>query len=211
MATYAEICALVEDTVENSFTAEQLANFCTLAEQKLYQAVQIPALRKNVIGNLTATNKYLTLPTDFLYVYSLAVVDALTGAYRFLTDKDVSYIREMYPNPATQSVPKVYAIFDKDSLILGPTPDSSYEVELHYGYYPESLVTAGTSWLSENFESVVFNAMLVEAARFMKLEKDIVDLYDKQFMDSLVLLKNWGDGKLRTDAFRTLQPRAPVK
>lgn len=210
MTTYAEICTQLEDTVENSFTADQLAHFCTLAEQKLYQAVQIPALRKNVTGTLTTDIKYLTLPTDFLYAYSLAVVDA-TGAYKFLVDKDVNYIREAYPAPTGTGLPKMYAIFDKDSLILGPTPDDDYEVELHYGYYPESLVTAGTTWLSENFESVVFNAMLVEAARFMKLEKDIVDLYNQQFIESLVLLKNWGDGKLRTDTFRTLQPRAPVK
>lgn len=210
MTTYAEICTQLEDTVENSFTADQLAHFCTLAEQKLYQAVQIPALRKNVTGTLTTDIKYLTLPTDFLYAYSLAVVDA-TGAYKFLVDKDVNYIREAYPAPTGTGLPKMYAIFDKDSLILGPTPDADYGVELHYGYYPESLVTAGTTWLSENFESVVFNAMLVEAARFMKLEKDIVDLYNQQFIESLVLLKNWGDGKLRTDTFRTLQPRAPVK
>lgn len=209
MATYAEICTRLEDTVENSFTADQLAHFCTLAEQKLYQAVQIPALRKNVTGALTAANKYLTLPTDFLYAYSLAVVDT-TGAYKFLVDKDVNYIREAYPSPTGSGLPKMYAIFDQNSLIVGPTPDDDYAVELHYGYYPESLVTAGTTWLSENFESVVFNAMLVEAARFLKLETDIVNLYDKQFMDSLVLLKNWGEGKLRTDSFRTLQPRTPV-
>lgn len=210
MATYAEICTLVEDTVENTFTADQLANFCTLAEQKIYQAVQLPALRKNVTGAMTAGVKYLTLPTDFLYVYSAAVVSTL-GRYSYLTDKDVNYIREAYPDPAATGTPKVYAIFDKDSLIVGPTPDANYTVELHYGYYPESLVTAGTTWLSDNFESVMFNAMLVEAARFLKLEADIVNLYDKQFMDSMVLLKNWGDGKLRTDTFRTLQPRTPVK
>jgi hypothetical protein len=210
MATYAAICALVEDTVENTFTADQLANFCTLAEQKIYQAVQLPALRKNVTGALTSGVKYLTLPTDFLYTYSLAVVSAL-GRYSYLTDKDVNYIREAYPDPTSAGVPKVYAIFDKDSLIVGPTPDAAYEVELHYGYYPESLVTAGTTGLSENFESVMFNAMLVEAARFLKLEKDITESYDKQFNDSIVLLKNWGDGKLRTDTFRTLQPRTPVK
>lgn len=210
MATYASICALVEDTVENTFTADQLANFCTLSEQKIYQAVQLPALRKNVTGSLTATNKYLTLPADFLYVFSLAVVGA-TGSYAYLVDKDVNYIREAYPAPTATGVPRCYAIFDKDSLIVGPTPDSGYTVELHYGYYPESLVTAGTTWLSDNFESVMFNAMLVEAARFLKLEKDVIDLYDRQLLDSMSLLKNWGDGKLRTDTFRTLQPRTPVK
>ena len=210
MATYAEICTQLEDTVENSFTADQLAHFCTLAEQKIYQAVQIPALRRNVTGALTAANKYLTLPADFLYAYSLAVVDT-TGAYRFLIDKDVNYIREAYPSPTSAGIPRMYAIFDKDSLILGPTPDAAYAVELHNGYYPESLVTAGTTWLSDNFESGLFNAMLVEAARFMKLEKDIVDLYGQQFIEALVLLKNWGDGKLRTDSYRTMQPRAPVK
>lgn len=207
---YASLCTRLEDTVENEFTADQLALFADLTEQKLYQAVQIPALRKNVTGNLTATNKYLTLPTDFLYVYSLAVVDALTGAYQFLIDKDVNYIREAYPVPTTLSTPKYYAVFDKDSLILGPTPDASYEVELHYGYYPESIVTAGNTWLSDNYDSALFNGMLVEAARFLKLEQDTVAMYEKMFTASLTQLKIFGEGKLRSDTYRSGQPRVTV-
>ena len=210
MTTYATLCERLEDTVENSFTADQLAFFFETAEKKIYQAVQIPALRRNQTGLLTASNKYLTLPTDFLYVFSLAVVKA-DGAYEYLVDKDVNYIREAYPVPTATGVPRFYAIFDKDTLILGPTPSAALEVELHYGYYPETIVTAGTTWLSENFDPVLINGAMVEAARFMKLEQDMVALYDKMFGESLIQLKTFGDGKLRQDAYRSGQARVPVK
>jgi hypothetical protein len=210
MSTYAELTALLEDTVENSFTAEQLAFFFQQAEQKIYQAVQIPALRKNQTANLTAANKYLSLPVDFLYVFSLAVVKA-DGAYEYLVDKDVNYIREAYPVPTVTGIPKFYAIFDKDTLILGPTPASAFEVELHYGYYPQSIVTAGTTWLSENYDPALINGALVEAARFLKLEQDMVGLYGTMFNESLLQLKIFGDGKLRQDAFRSGQARVAVK
>jgi len=210
MSTYAELTARLQDTVENSFTADQLAFFFEQAEKKIYQAVQIPALRRNQTANLTANNKYLTLPGDFLYVYSLAVVDA-GGAYNFLIDKDVNYIREAYPVPTATGTPKFYAIFDKDTLILGPTPGAALEVELHYGYYPESIVTAGTTWLSENFDPALLNGALMEAARFLKFEQDMVSLYDKMFGESLIQLKMFGDGKLRQDSYRSGQVRVPVQ
>jgi hypothetical protein len=209
MSTYAELTARLQDTVENSFTADQLAFFFQQAEQRLYQAVQIPALRKNQTASLTEDNKYLSLPSDFLYVYSLAVVDG-SGAYSYLLDKDVNYIREAYPTPTSTGLPKFYAIFDKDTLILGPTPDDDYTVEMHYGYYPESIVTAGTTWLSENYDSALFNAALLEAARFLKFEQDVVALYEKMFAASLAQLKVFGDGKLRQDSYRSGQPRVQV-
>lgn len=210
MSTYAELTALLEDTVENSFTADQHAFFFQQAEQKIYQAVQIPALRKNQTATLTLGNKYLTVPTDFLYVYSLAAI-LPSGEYTYLVDKDVNYIREAYPSPTATGTPKFYAIFDADTLILGPTPSAALEVELHYGYYPESIATAGTTWLSTNFSPALINGALVEAARFLKLEQDMVGLYDKLFGESLVLLKQFGDGKLRRDAYRSGQVRAPVQ
>jgi hypothetical protein len=210
MPTYAELTALLEDTVENSFTAEQLAFFFQQAETKIYQAVQIPALRRNQTANLTLGNKYLSLPTDFLYVFSLAVVKP-GDVYEYLVDKDVNYIREAYPVPTATGTPKFYAIFDKDTLILGPTPSANFGVELHYGYYPETIVTAGTTWLSENYDPVLINGALVEAARFLKLEQDMVGLYGTMFTESLMQLKIFGDGKLRQDSFRSGQARVPVK
>jgi hypothetical protein len=187
-----------------------------LAEQKIYNSVQLPALRRNVTGALNASIPYLSTPTDFLSVFSLAVISP-TGAYTYLLNKDVNFLREAYPNPNVTGVPKYYAIFGPDSisanefsLIVGPTPDASYGVELHYFFYPESITTAGTSWLSENFESALVNAVLVEAARFMKAEQDIVAIYDSQYQQSLTLLKNLSDGKMRQDAYRSGQVRTKV-
>jgi hypothetical protein len=178
--------------------------------------VQLPSLRKNVTGALTATNQYLLLPSDFLSVFSLAVVDG-TGAYIYLLNKDVNFIREAYPIPTDTGTPKYYAVFGPDSatlqeltLILGPTPSSGLVAELHYFYYPVSIVTAGTSWLGDNFDSALFNAVMVEAIRFMKGEPDMVALYADAYKQSLTLLKNLGDGKLRQDAYRSGQVRTQV-
>lgn len=206
---YATLCERVQETVENTFTAEQLALFCTQTEQKVYNAVQLPALRKNMTGATTADNPYLTVPDDFLYVHSLAVIKA-DGSYEFLLNKDVNYIRAVYPFPGSKGAPRVYALFDGDTFMLGPTPDAAYQVELHFGYYPESITTAGTSWLAENFDSVLLNGMLIEAAKFMKAEEDIIKLYTGHFSDALALLKQLGDGKLRRDSYRSGQVRAPV-
>lgn len=206
---YATLCERVQETVENTFTAEQLALFCTQTEQKVYNTVQLPALRKNMTGATTADNPYLTVPDDFLYVHSLAVIKA-DGSYEFLLNKDVNYIRAVYPFPGSKGAPRVYALFDGNTFMLGPTPDVAYQVELHFGYYPESITTAGTSWLAENFDSVLLNGMLVEAAKFMKAEEDIIKLYTGHFSDALALLKQLGDGKLRRDSYRSGQVRAPV-
>lgn len=206
---YAELTDNILDICENTFTAAQLAMFTQQAEQKIYSTVQIPALRRNVTGNLTAGNTYLTAPSDFLYNYSLAVISA-TGAYTYLINKDVNFIREAYPDPTATGLPKHYAYFDENTYILGPTPDAAYATELHYGYYPESIVTAGTTWLGDEFDSALLNGALVEAIRFMKGEEDLVANYQTMYMQSMALLKNLGDGKLREDAYRNGQMKIPV-
>jgi len=206
---YTELKTNIEDICETSFTDDQLAMFTQQAEQKIYNSVQIPALRKNVTGTLTASNKYLSSPSDFLYNYSLAVIDG-SGAYSYLINKDVNFIRDAYPTPTSTGLPKHYAYFDEDTFILGPTPDDSYEVELHYGYYPESIVTAGTTWLGNEFDTALLNGALIEAIRFMKGEPDIIANYEKLYLQSITLLKNLGDGKLREDTYRSGQFRSPV-
>ncbi len=206
---YTELKTNIEDICENSFTDAQLAMFTEQAEQKIYNTVQIPALRRNVTGSLTTNNKYLSVPTDFLYTYSLAVVDT-DGAYHYLINKDVNFIREAYPIPTSVGLPKHYAYFDDDSFILGPTPSVNYAAELHYGYYPESIVTAGTTWLGEEFDSALLNGALIEAIRFLKGEPDVIENYEKMYLQSIALLKTLGDGKLREDAYRSGQFRVPV-
>lgn len=206
---YTELKTNIEDICENTFTDEQLAMFTQQAEQKIYNTVQIPALRKNVTGTLSSANKYLSTPSDFLWSYSLAVIDA-SGVYHFLLNKDVNFMREAYPNPTVTGLPKHYAYFDDDTFIVGPTPDSSYGSELHYGYYPQSIVTAGTTWLGDEFDSALLNGALIEAIRFMKGEPDIVAMYEKLYLQSITLLKGLGDGKLREDAYRSGQFRVPV-
>ena len=213
---YSELKTAVQDYCENTFTATDFATMTQLAEQKIYNSVQLPSLRKNVTGSLTATNQYLALPYDFLSVFSLAIVDSL-GAYTYLLNKDVNFIREAYPTPTDTGSPKYYAVFGPDSstlqeltVILGPTPSAGLVAELHYFYYPVSIVTAGTSWLGDNFDSALFNAVMVEAIRFMKGEDDMVKMYADAYKQSLTLLKNLSDGKLRQDAYRSGQVRTQV-
>jgi hypothetical protein len=214
---YAELKINIADICENEFTDEQYAMFAQQAEQKIYNTVQLANLRKNVTGTLTANNKYLAAPNDFLSVYSLAIYPAAGGNYEYLLDKDVNFIRQAYPNPATTGKPKHYAIFGPQSndvneltFILGPTPDATYAAELHYYYYPESIVTAGETWLGDNFDSALLNGALVEAIRFMKGEADMVKLYQDMYMQAIALLKNLGDGKQRTDTYRDGQTRVKV-
>ena len=206
---YTELKTNIQDICETTFTDAQLAMFTEQAEQTIYNTVQIPALRKNATANLTIGSQYVGTPTDFLYAYSLAVTDS-NGDYQYLLNKDVNFIREAYPTSSGTGLPKHYAFFDDDFFIVGPTPDDTYQVELHYGYYPESIVTAGTTWLGDEFDSALLNGALVEAARFMKAEPDIIQNYDKLFALSISLLKQLGDGKLREDAYRSGQFRAPV-
>ena len=206
---YTELKTNIQDICEMTFTDAQLALFTDQAEQKIYNTVQIPALRKNVTGALTSSNKYLTLPTDFLYTYSLAVLDS-DSVYIYVLNKDANFIREAYPNPTTTGVPVHYAIFSDTAIILGPTPNSGYSMELHYGYYPESIVTASTTWLGNEFDSALLNGALIEAIRFMKGEADIIANYEKLYLHAITLLKNLGDGKLREDTYRSGQHRQAV-
>ncbi len=213
---YTELCQNIADICENTFTADEYAMFAQQAEQRIYNTVQLSSLRKNVTGNLTADNKYLSAPTDFLSTYSIAVVDE-DGDYHFLLNKDVNFIREAYPSGSYTALPKHYAIFgprstdeQELSFILGPTPDAAYEVELHYYFYPESIVTAGQTWLGDNFDSALLNGSLVEAIRYMKGEPDLVKLYQDMYVQSIALLKNLGDGKQRMDAYRDGQVRVQV-
>jgi hypothetical protein len=207
---YTELKTNIQDICETTFTDDQLAMFTEQAEQGIYNSVQIPALRRNVTGTLTSGNKYLGMPSDFLWSYSLAVVNA-DGDYNYLLNKDVNFIREAYPDSSDTSFPKHYAYFDDTSFIVGPTPDSGYTIELHYGYYPESIVTAGTTWLGDEFDSALLNGALVQAVRFMKGEQDMVQLYMQLYTQAMTLLKNLGDGKLREDTYRSGQVRVPVR
>ena len=206
---YAALTTNIEDICENTFTSDQLAMFTKQAEQKIYATVEIPALRRNQTGTLTTNNKYLTMPTGMLYVYSLAVIDA-DDAYHFLLNKDVNFIREAYPTPTATGIPQHYGIFDQTTFIVGPTPDAGYAVEMHFGYYPESIVTAGTTWLGDSFDSALLNGALVEAIRFMKGEPDLVANYEKMYVHAISLLKNMGDGKLRQDMYRDGQVKIKV-
>jgi hypothetical protein len=214
--TYTELCTNIANICENTFTASEYAMFTQQAEQKIYNTVQLANLRKNVTGALSANNKYLSCPDDFLSTYSLAFVDA-NGNYTYPLNKDVNFIREAYPNPTSTGLPKHYAIFGPQSgaatelsFIVGPTPDAAYTVELHYYYYPQSMVTAGTSWLGDNFDSALLNGALVEAIRFMKGDQDLVQVYQTMYVQAIALLKQLGDGKQRMDAYRDGQVRIPV-
>jgi hypothetical protein len=214
---YSELTTAIQNYCETTFTSTELATFVEQAEQNIYNTVQLPSLRKNVTGYLTTGNKYLSAPTDLLSVFSLAVIQA-DGSYEYLLNKDVNFIRQAYPTPTDTGLPRHYAIFGPQfsypnelSLIVGPTPDANYEVELHYYFYPESIVTAGTSWLGDNYDTALLNGSLIEAITFMKGEPDMVNLYKERYAASMQLLKNLGDGKLRMDAYRDGQVRYPVK
>ena len=218
---YATLVETIQAYTENDFpdtagsggltSAEQTATFVQQAEQRIYNNVQLLELRKNVTGTATATNKYLSVPSDWLANFSLAVIDPTSGAYEYLLNKDVNYIREAFPYPATTGKPTHYAMFDQNSYILGPTPDASYSMELHYFYYPQSIVTAGTSWLGDNFSSVLLYGSLLEAGAFMKSEADTMGVYQKRYDEALAQLKELGEGKNRQDMYRTQQIRFPVR
>ena len=210
---YAALVTLIQDYTENSESSfvSNIPTFVQLAEERIYNTVQIPAIRKNQTGALTAGNKYLTLPTDWLATFSLAAIDPTTQAQTFLLNKDVNFIRESFPVPTDTGTPTHYAQFDQNTLILGPTPDLSYAVELHYYYYPESIVTATTSWLGDNFETVLLYGSLREAYQYMKGEEDLTAQYEAKYQESLGLLKQLGDGKDRQDTYRSGQVRVPVQ
>ena len=231
---YNALTASIQAMTENQFpdtyladgstftTAQQLALFVVQAEQRIFNTVQFPSLRKNVTGVTSNGNKYLSCPSDFLASYSLAVIDG-TGTYEFLLNKDVNFIRQAYPSPADTSIPRYYALFgptvtadappvitNELSFILGPTPNASYSVELHYYYLPESITTSNTSWLGDNFDSVLLYGALVEAYTFMKSEADIMGFIQGKYQEALGLAKRLGDALERQDAYRSGQYRQAV-
>jgi hypothetical protein len=221
---YTQLSAAIQAYTENT-EADFVANipvFVTQSEQRIYNSVQFPSIRKNVTSTIAANTKYLDCPVDFLAVYSMAVIDA-SGNYEYLLNKDVNFIRQAYPNPTTDTgTPKYYALFgptvlnstiyDELSFIIGPTADANYGVELHYYYYPESITVAadGQTWLGDNFDTVLLYASLVEAYTYMKGEADMMTLYNQKFMEALALAKRLGDGMERQDAYRSGQFRQKV-
>ena len=209
---YTELVAEVQSYTENQFSTADIDTFIKQAEERIYNTVQIPDLRRNQVGTTTAGNKYLTTPSDWLATYSLAVIDS-NNEYTYLLNKDVNFIRESFPDTdaAFYGKPQYYGIFDDNTFILGPTPDDNYTVELHFFYYPPSIVTAGTTWLGNNFSSALLYGTLLEAATYMKEEADILANYNQRYTDALSMLKQLGDGKDRTDAYRTGQARYPVQ
>jgi len=218
---YTELVAAITAYSENYDNSaggfiDNIPVFVQQAEERIYNTVQLPSLRKNVTGTLTAGNKYLSAPSDYLATYSLAVIKA-DGEYKYLLNKDVNFIREAYPTPADTGLPYCYALFGPQyvdvnelSFMVGPTPDASYSVEMHYFYYPPSIVTAGTSWLGENFESVLVYGALLEAGTFMKSDADTMSVYKDRYTEALALLKRLGDGLERQDAYRSGQVRIKV-
>ena len=228
---YTELYNTIQSYTENQFPDVYLANastvsattqintFITQAEQRIYNSVQFPSLRKNVTGFTTTSNKYLACPSDFLASYSMAVI-AADGSYEYLLNKDVNFIRQAYPQPTDTAIPKYYALFgpsytnsDELSFILGPTPDAVYNMELHYFFYPDSISVAadGRTWLGDNFDTVLLYGSLVEAYIFMKGEVDIITMYETKYKEALALAQRLGDGLERSDAYRSGQYRqAPL-
>lgn len=213
---YAQLVVAVSDYTENTFQTTDMNTFIQQAEQRIYNTIQFPSLRKNVTGVTSTGNKYLACPSDFLSVYSMAVYPT-GGEYSYLLNKDVNFIREAYPQPTDTATPKYYALFGPQStneaeltFILGPTPDAVYNVELHYFYYPDSIVTAVNTWLGDNFDTVLLYGTLVEAYTYLKGEQDMMALYDGKYKEALALAKRLGDGLERQDSYRSGQYRQAV-
>jgi hypothetical protein len=215
---YAQLVSAIKGYAENDFPAtagnftstDQVNTFIKEAEQRIYNSVQFPAIRKNSTGTTTSGNKYLATPVDFLSSYSLAAIDG-SGNYEYLLNKDVNFIRAAYPKATDSGIPAYYALFDDNTFILGPTPDAAYSMELHYYYYPASIVDAGTSWLGDNFDSVLLYGSLLEAASFMKSDGDTMKSYNDRYNEAMLLAKRLGDGMDRQDAYRSGQFRMDVK
>jgi hypothetical protein len=222
--TYTELVNAIEAYTENyeQTFVDNIPVFIRQAEKRIYNTVQLPALRKNVTGSTISGSPYLPCPTDFLAAFSMAVIDA-DDNYNFLLNKDVNFIRAAYPSPASTGLPEYYSLFGPAVLssvisteltfILGPTPDAIYDVELHYYYYPESITVSaiGTSWVGDNYDPVLLYGSLVEAIVFMKGEQDMVQYYEKKFQDALTQLVRLGGGLERGDSYRDGQFKANMR
>ena len=210
--TYTELVAAIKSYTENDYSTTNVNTFIQNAEQRIHNTVQLPDLRKNVTGTMSSGNKYFSLPSDWLSTFSIAVINS-DNEYTYLLNKDVNFVRESFPDTDSgfYGKPEYYGIFDDNTMILGPTPDANYSAELHYYYYPESIVTAGNTWLGDNFDTALFYGALLEAAAFMKEDPDTVTQYTARYSEVMQLLKNLGDGKNRRDAYRSGQERIPVR
>lgn len=210
--TYTELVAAIKSYTENDYSTTDVNTFIQNAEQRIHNTVQLPDLRKNVTGTMSLGNKYFSLPSDWLSTFSIAVINS-DNEYTYLLNKDVNFVRESFPDTDSGffGKPEYYGIFDDNTMILGPTPDANYSAELHYYYYPESIVTAGNTWLGDNFDTALFYGALLEAAAFMKEDADTVTQYTARYSEVMQLLKNLGDGKNRRDAYRSGQERIPVR
>ena len=220
---YAALSAAIQAYTENTDTSfvANIPVFVSQAEQRIYNSVQFPSLRKNMTGVVSSTTPYLSAPDDYLATYSLAVIDA-SGNYEYLLNKDVNFIRQAYPSASDIGLPKYYALFgptvsgatisNELTFLLGPKPDANYTVELHFYYYPTSITTvaSGTTWLGDNFDSVLLYGSLVEAYTYMKGETDMMGLYNQKYQEALGLAKRLGDGMERQDAYRSGQYRQRV-
>ena len=211
ITTYAGLTAAIQayTEVDETTFVDNIPTFVQNTERLVNNIVQLPAFRKNVTGSCTASFPYLTLPTDFLATFSVAVVGQ-NASYEYLLNKDVNYIREAYPFPGTTGQPMYYSIFDANTYILGPTPDFEYTIELHYFAYPTSIVTAGSTWLSNNYPNVLLWGSLVEAYTYLKGETDLLQAYEQKFQEAMGPLKQLSDGKDREDNYRVVQVRDKV-
>jgi len=218
---YTQLSSAIQAYTENTDTSfvANIPVFVAQAEQRIYNSIQFPSLRKNMTGVVSTTTPYLSAPSDYLATYSLAVIDA-DGNYEYLLNKDVNFIRQAYPKVSDTGLPRYYALFGPTvssstittelSFMVGPKPDANYTVELHFFYYPESIVTASTTWLGDNFDTVLLYGSLVEAYTYMKGEQDIIGLYNTKYQEALGLAKRLGDGLERQDAYRSGQYRQKV-
>jgi len=205
-------------TTVTTLSNTQVNTFITEAETRIYNAVNIPTLRKNVTGNLTSGNQYLSLPTDWLAAYSVAIYTSdYATPYTYLINKDVNFIREAYPTPTAIGTPKYYSLFGTQlsnnvalSYLLGPTPDQAYSVEMHYFYYPQSITTAGSSWLGDNYDPILLYGSLLEAVIFMKGEQDIIAMYKAKYDEAMLEFRRLCDGLERGDAYRDGQTKLNV-
>ena len=205
---YTELTNAIKEYTDNTETTfvNNIPNFVRQTEERIYRSILIPELRKNVTTSLSTSNRFLAKPTDFLAVFSIAVVDGSSN-YSFLLPKDVNFIREAYPATATSGLPVYYSLFDGDNFLIAPTPDSTYTVQLHYYYDPPSIVTSSNSWLGDNAESTLLYGSLVEAATFMKGEPDIVGFYKTRYDEALADLQQLADGRNKRDSYRNGEPR----
>lgn len=220
---YTTLVSTIKSYAENTFpdtldsggltSTQQIDTFIQQAEQRIYHDAQLLELRKNVTGATTASNRYLSVPTDWIANFSLAVIDPSTGKYDYLLNKDVNFIHESFPDPAAEAKPTHYANFDKDTYLLGPTPDQAYTMELYYFYMPTSIVTAANTWLGDNFDQVLLYGTLLEAATFMKEagQEEVLTLYQPRYDEAFASLKQLSEGKHRQDTHRTPQARQAVR